>query len=179
MYKVSVWSKSRWVTFIIQHCLTIVFYYTYCVELFVSPQVDLKSFYIVLGCDDFKKWTKKQGLKYVWADGCVHVGRVNQYQNTWKPPYQAHKHVRRGEGGGLGLGYIVLGVKTYGVFFVLGKANRPRTCMTYRHEGRDRFGLAEGRGRVTGYFSHCNNSLEHGTPWTCTTNNQFDFEFEV
>lgn len=51
-------------------------------------------------------------------------------------------------GGGLGLSYTVLEVKKNS-FFVVGKANRPSTCMTYRHRGRDRFGLAEGRGQVT------------------------------
>lgn len=61
-------------------------------------------------------------------------------------PPLTHKHVRGGWGFRVELHCVG---SQNAVFFVVGKANRPSTCMTYRHRGRDRFGLAEGRGQVT------------------------------
>lgn len=85
----------------------------------------------------------------------------------WKTPSQTHKPVCGGWGFRVELHCVG---SQNAEFFVVGKANRPLTCMTYRHGGRDRFGLAEGRGQDTEYIpSHSLNTttafgMEHFEP---------------
>lgn len=76
---------------------------------------------------------------------------------------QTHKRVRGGWGFRVELHCVG---SQNAEFFVVGKANRPLTFMTYRHGGRDRFGLAEGRGQGRVHsltLSEHNNSLQNGT----------------
>lgn len=127
MNKVSVWSKSRWVTFIIDIALRNC--HLYCT---INIVLNFWTFYILLSCNDVKnklKSTFEQSLKsaciYIyynfsnknwWLYACR---RVNQFRSVSKhletPPINQTSMFTR-EGGGLGLSYTVLGVKMSWIF---------------------------------------------------------------